>query len=112
MPKKKTDKPLENDPIIRSWGSCPFIYEGDSKLKRPNPDYHQEVCLTRSGKFVDVMGRPLDPKKVPAYIREDAKKKLPDAKKPKRVEEDMETAMLKSGVQRPKRAISTLESVA
>lgn len=95
--KPETVKPeIEDDPIVRSWGSCSVIYDGDSRQKRPNPDYHPEICQTRSGKFVDVMGRPLPLDRVPEYIRNEGAP--PPDTHPRRVEMELKDAMHQAGV--------------
>lgn len=89
----------ERDPIkvARTFTQSKMIYQGDSKQRMENPDYHPVICQMEDGTYRTPAGATLDPDEVPEYVLdqgpppdltpERAKKKL-----------DMRQAMLDAGV--------------
>lgn len=54
--------------VVRTFKSSSVIFEGDSKIRRVNPDHYQPICLTEEGRFVDESGRPIPKSRIPADI--------------------------------------------
>lgn len=97
--KKPANAPVH---IVQRWTSSPVVYglRGSAEPSE-NPDYHAPIALTSRGTFVTDAGSPIDPKDVPAYIREVAKKAdlNIEYRRPAHRELTMTDAMLGAGVQ-------------
>jgi len=103
MAGKKRAKAPEQVHVVRRFTSSPFIYGRDSREATDNPNFHPPIGLTSKGTFVDDRNLPLDPKNVPEYIKNEAKKaNLQIVYQPPRQQQGtLRDAMRQSGVQDP-----------